>query len=168
MKKTIIVFSILFVSFYSSAQVQLERSLVSAGGTFASSAGITLEYSIGEPVIATNTSGSIMVTQGFHQPSSLPVNITQPFGASFSLLAFPNPVSSVLSVEIILSVDSKIELQLYDVTGRVLFTQTSFVYSEKPQVINLSMESLAPAIYFLKISSQNENQIIGLNKIIKI
>jgi len=71
---------------------------------------------------------------------------------------FPNPVKTILNVEITSNTDS-ISLDLFDVSGK-LVTQKHITN----EVISLSMKNLSRGVYFLKVSSSKRT---GTYKIVK-
>ncbi|OWY20129.1 hypothetical protein C7N43_23130 [Sphingobacteriales bacterium UPWRP_1] len=69
MKKAIFLQVLTFCLVAAGAQAQsLTPQVVASGGGYAQGGGYSLSYTIGEPVTATLTSGSNILTQGFHQP----------------------------------------------------------------------------------------------------
>jgi hypothetical protein len=78
---------------------------------------------------------------------------------TFSVEAFPNPVSGVLSVRVFGSTGSNAVVIITDVTGKVIKTVT--VTDDKAEI---SMAGLAQSVYFVKYSDSKQSQTIKVNK----
>jgi hypothetical protein len=78
---------------------------------------------------------------------------------TFSVEAYPNPVSGVLSVRVLGSTGSNAIVMITDVTGKVIKTET--VTDGKAQI---NMAGLAQGVYFVKYSDSKQSQTIKVNK----
>ncbi|MDH7447655.1 hemagglutinin protein [Aquimarina sp. 2201CG14-23] len=65
---TLMLLMILLVVVNATSQ-SIERQVIGSAGTTLSNATVTLDFTIGEPVITTITNGTAIVSQGFHQGS---------------------------------------------------------------------------------------------------
>lgn len=59
---------LIFCTYTIHAQYSFEQQLVSTAGSIGSAGDIVLSYSIGEPIVTTESSESFTFTQGFQQP----------------------------------------------------------------------------------------------------
>ena len=75
MKKILLTTICIAFATFSFSQ-QLSRYVVSSGGNYSSNSGYTISSTIGEPMVTTLTSGSNVLTQGFQQSFSNPVDPT--------------------------------------------------------------------------------------------
>lgn len=79
---------------------------------------------------------------------------------------YPNPGINHVQVEFSLNEYAPVELSLYDLNGKVLYTQSakeSMYYSER-----IDLESLANGLYFLRLSAtSSKGNISRISKIIK-
>jgi len=77
----------------------------------------------------------------------------------FSLKAFPNPTKSLSVVRYSLPVESKISLQLYDISGRLVKTLVN--ETKKPGIykVNLNTKTLSAGIYFLSLKTESKRII---------
>ncbi|QQS30849.1 MAG: hypothetical protein IPM47_07970 [Sphingobacteriales bacterium] len=64
----LLVIACLSISINSTFAQSLSPQVVASGGGYGTGGGYTLSYTVGEPVIATLSGGSNILTQGFHQP----------------------------------------------------------------------------------------------------
>ena len=121
MKNIVLLVSLLIVSF-AQAQTTISRQLIgSTGGSFAN-ATIDVNYSAGEAVITTATSGSIILTQGFQQPS-FGVGAIDELDLSNNITVYPNPTSGVLNILLSENVakNGTVEVRIYSLQGQLVF-----------------------------------------------
>jgi hypothetical protein len=146
-KQSTLLFALLPLAAFS--QVQFERSLVSAGGVFASAPSVSFEYSVGEPVVVTGTSPSLILTQGFHQPPPGPTAIgeTDPQSAQFTL--YPNPAKEAVYFGIHAPEALRFEAFLYDLTGRLNARSVIEAPAGESSVKVFDLHGLCPGIYVL-------------------
>jgi hypothetical protein len=69
----------------------LDRQVLCAAAALPVNNGTALSHSLGETVIATATTGSVLLTQGFQQPDFLPLGLPTTEAAPLVLDVFPNP-----------------------------------------------------------------------------
>ncbi len=123
----------------------------SAGGTY-STTGLSVDWTLGEPVIGTVTGTGLMLTQGFQQGNLLGTDIpVDPDLSSISFKMFPNPAIS----KVYLKVDNKeakgnFLVEVFDITGRKMLIQDLGLFNHQ-ETMDLSVASLKPGIYFVKV-----------------
>ena len=138
-------------------QASSQEVIASQGKSF-TTASSSIDYTIGEVVIATYSSASIVVTQGFHQ-TNLNVLGLEDFNNDYSMKVFPNPTSDVLKLDIVNF--QNLKFSLYDIEGREILEH---LITDK--LTDISMEQLGKGVYILSILSDT-NQKIKTYKIIK-
>lgn len=151
------------LSTYSFSQ-QTDHSVLSAGGDISKSSNITLEWTLGELAIETAVGIDKMYTQGFHQPlliSKLKTP-TEPI-TGYVVTIFPNPVISIVNINIQSKIDSKVYLKILDLKGHVVYTNSTY---SKLSSIKVDMRALASGVYFLTVTSAS-GITIGTYKIVK-
>ena len=92
MKKILLIITAVAFATFSFSQ-QLSRYVVASGGNYSTASGISVSSTIGEPMVTTLTAGSNILTQGFQQSFSAPVDptivITNPLeGDNLNLMDF--------------------------------------------------------------------------------
>ena len=136
MKKShIILFQFLFYSLSYSQEV------ISTQGYSYNTSNFTLDFTIGEVLMNEYTIGSVVLSQGFHQPSWEIVGFKDHF-SDFNVTVFPNPTSSVLNIKT--SEIVNFDYMLVDSKGVSVMKGTVM---EKHAMIELNF--LSPGIYFL-------------------
>ncbi|NOX86745.1 MAG: T9SS type A sorting domain-containing protein [Chlorobi bacterium] len=90
---------------------------------------------------------------------------TQPEKQLKNITAFPNPSADQIQIEYSLPADGLVEIDLFDVNGKMVKT----IYSEEKRSGNhdfvLQIADLKPGVYFLRIQ---QNGTFGFHKIIRI
>lgn len=126
-------------------------------GNSATINGNRFDYSIGEmTLVTTERSANLIVTQGLLQPtgsgsgaSSEPVTIKPSF--SDNVKVYPNPTSNLLYVETIEPSDVEVGYQMYDATGKMIFSK-SVSQKAGPHKQSFDLQSYAAGSYYLLIS----------------
>lgn len=133
-------------------------------GDITSSGGLTtLKQSVDGCIYAMNggytTNGGIFkicpIAQGL---SEIPVAVL-----SFEL--YPNPAKSYVSVELTLSEDKIIQLQLTDVFGKVIHEETIHARTGKTTV-NTDLKNNPAGMYVIRIKDQATKQLLGTKKLV--
>jgi hypothetical protein len=139
---------------------QAQESANSSGGD-AIGVGGTVAYSIGQVVYTTNTGISGSVAQGVQHAYEIFTVSIEETTLNISLIAFPNPTSENVTLQISDYNNKKLAFQLYDLQGKLL---TSGLVTAQQTQINLA--SLPSATYFINVVN-HENIKVQSFKIIK-
>lgn len=158
MKLHLLIWILFLVGSYSRLYAQDATS--ASGGNAVGSNG-SVSYTVGQVVYTTQTGSTGSVAQGVQQP----YEIYQLSGAQFtaikvSILAYPNPTQSALTLDILNQDIDQLNYSLVDIQGRLVMTAQII----EPHTL-LLLENLPTATYILKISSHNKE--IKTFKIIK-
>lgn len=136
--------------------------IASAGG-HGNSTTQQLSWTIGEPIIATQTSTSNILTQGFHQ-TNLVVNSIFQLSESVKIQAFPNPTTQSITIALPNNKEKEdLSIQLLDLTGKQLKQQTLLANDSQS---HLNLENYPSGIYLISIQN-SKNQVITTHQIIK-
>lgn len=156
MKKLIILFLIIapVIAFSQS----LDRQVIGSAGDYSTATGISLSFTVGEAVIETTTSGSIILTQGFQQPDAEPVGIEIP-EVGLSINAFPNPTGNMVVIEMESTENLKVLVQLLDVVGQQLMNPINHTAADGKTFLEIDLSRFAAGNYFLKLSGENNTWI---------
>lgn len=147
----------------------LERQVVSSGGALNDITGYTFSSSTGEAAIETleSTSGTIILTQGFQQPSDMDVDTTDGINEvelGLYMSAYPNPTQG----EIILDFDAEkpinIQIGLFDMQGKLINLPVAnlAVYGTMKHIVDLS--NLPSGDYLIRLADTQGT----MNKAIKV
>jgi len=102
MKKLLLTTICLAFATFSFSQ-QISRHVLASGGNYSTASGISLSSTIGEPMVATLTSASNVLTQGFQQPSTS-------YGCTDSVATNYNPLATVDDSSCVYCVDGCTDL----------------------------------------------------------
>ena len=152
------------ISSIVKSQSILSPTVIATAGGVSKFSSIELEWTLGESFIGTASSPVRFYTVGFHQPSLIIQKIiseNEIYSTQISL--YPNPVKSILTVQLRLDKYQKTKLILSDILGRPLQDRTVIA---KIATLNLPVNNLIAGIYFLKIFDTKGNPM-GSYKIIK-
>ncbi len=127
--------------------------------------GGSASQSIGQIAYTTYQSDSGRVNQGVIQPYQISVISGDEINfVELSLKVFPNPVSSVLNLEVLsenyLNENKELSYQFFDINGRLL--RSSKI---NESLTEISVSDFPPATYFLQVIQQSKN--IKTFKIVK-
>ena len=153
MKKNVLFFSILLFSSFHLISQSLTPSILSVQGGFNQSEEIIIEWTLGENFTETVTLSDKIFTQGFHQPS---LKITKYENENpltlVNITIFPNPVHSILNIQIHKDFNKQFNLNLFDNNGN--FLKTLNVSENNPNT-QFNMNYLATGVYLLNISDSS-------------
>ncbi len=162
----------IFISNYSFCQ-KLSPEIISSAGDISKTNSISLEWTLGEPVIESSKTLDKHYTQGFHQTYFKVISIisakNESLASDYSMTIFPNPVEGVLELRIssenlLQDEIGKVDLFLFNVIGQQLLAQKT---NEKSASTFVDMTTFPSGTYFLK--AQKENGVILKSfKIIKV
>lgn len=112
-------------------------------------------WTVGEPVIATLSTGTNYMSQGFQQPDWLIVGI--PEVAKDDIKVFPNPTPGLVNVQV---GNQTFDAVVYDILGKVVIKPPNISGS-----MQINLEQLAPANYVLMLSNGTKSYTVQLVKI---
>ncbi len=141
--------------------LQAQESVNATGGN-ASGSGGAVAYSVGQVVYTTNTGTNGSVAQGVQQPFEISVvtGIEEAKGINLSVLAYPNPTTDFLTLEVKEFELSNLSFQLFDMNGKLL--QSEKITGNQTSIV---ISNLVPATYFVKVTEGNKE--VKTFKIIK-
>ena len=124
-----VVSSFMFLIFWNfSFSQSLSPTLISSAGVYATGGDISLSYSVGEIAVSTLTTDNLILTQGFHQPQLTGTGIPDNIELDWKVNAFPNPVQDQLNISIRLGKPVEMNLEIFDLTGKLILSYTNSIY----------------------------------------
>lgn len=146
-KKIKSIFLLLFSFWLTSAHAQ---DVVLTTGGNASGSGGSVSYSIGQVVFSTITGANGSIVQGVQQPIEISVvsEIDDNPDIVLQCSVYPNPTTNNLTLKFKNFKPENWSYQLYDINGNLL--ENKKVEGDETKIM---FSNLAPAIYFLKVSS---------------
>lgn len=150
MQKTLIV--LFFAVVTSSTKAQTTLQTLSAAGTSAKMNTITVDYTVGEVVVAVMQSNNVLITSGFQQfqAADITTAITDPVIQKFAF--YPNPVRDWLQIDLHLSRPKKLTAEIYTAHGQKVYAKEQSSASGNQQVY-LDLKFLVNGTYMLILYS---------------
>jgi hypothetical protein len=161
-------FFYLFFNSISFAQYQCNWNVFSNAGGSLSSTNYLSSASVSQTAIGSLTSSNFLAYLGFWYPS-IGTGITEDKKSEITNLnplvtklysAKPNPFNSQTAIRYSLSTRSKVILEIYDISGRIVKTlvnadKTPGIYSINWNCKNNRNQSVASGIYFYKLQASD-------------
>jgi len=144
----------------------IERQAIGTTMAWGTASSIQLSYTAGEAVVETGSAGTIILTQGFQQPSSGTGGVgIDDLQSGLSIEAYPNPTNGDVIIEFNVNEAMNLEVGLYDLLGKkaVISAKNLAVHDNLKHRMNLS--GIANGTYLL--SFKNSDGILGTIKVIK-
>jgi hypothetical protein len=153
--KIYIVFVILSLSASLYGQSLSPSVIALAGGLEKTPSGMTLSWTIGEPVIETLQTENIYLTQGFQQPNLQVSTGFEDPAFDYTLRTYPNPTST----ELIMETDFKypVQYRLVDLSGKLIHEGT---WHEKHVLDVAALPQGIYAIYFQAEGKMVKSELI--------
>ena len=132
---------------------QVDRQVISSGGGFYQNNLISMDWTLGEPVILTFENDNAILTQGFHQDYLRITEIEDLIEESLEIKVFPNPTSSF--IHLIISNEETIQpvIQLYDLQGKQLLNKQLSPSNKIDEQVELT--GFSNGTYILKVTASD-------------
>lgn len=151
--------AVIVCSSYLGYSQNMDQAVIGNAGLDYDGTNANMSWTIGESVIVTHSTGSVILTQGFHQPM-LEFTELENFLSDFPIQVYPNPSRSDFTIEIG-NDDEILHAKIMDPSGKL-------IYQDVLQSKNvISAEHWASGIYILQLSNEL-NQSIKTFKIQKL
>lgn len=163
MKRILALFFI--VATYSSFAQEMPIKVIASAGTTSTSSNISVSWTLGEMAVASLSTDSYLLTEGFHQGDLFLTSIDD--DVNFTALdvdIYPNPVSSTFNILVTsnVEVEKQTSIQIVDVTGRVVYSKNVPIIQNEPYTV--SVRHLNRGIYIVRVINSNRVKLIKLVK----
>ena len=148
-------------------------SIVAPDGGTASSKTMRIDWTLGEPVVESAYANNQLYTQGFHQPSIKVKDVrggmnqtlsTRSSGQSnYEITVVPNPVKTMLTVNVQGVTDDKLDILIYDGTGQRVIAEN---IANRMSTLQIDVSHLPPGLYVLKVFGPDKD-LLNVFKISK-
>jgi hypothetical protein len=162
-----VIAAVLGMTLSASAQVQIISSVIAAGGGIAAGSGITVNGTVGQPVIGPTRGASTTVAQGFwftpqKGAASLSVDSRENSISGLTAEAFPNPCRDHAIVRIVIESRSEVRAGLFDELG----SEVAVLYDDSSEAgelrIKVDATSLPSGHYIIRVISGNGSRTVPL------
>lgn len=152
MKKLVITSAFSTLAIFGIAQEASPRVIANSGDSFSQS-NAQISFTMGEPIIETQNSGTTILTQGFHQ-TQLQVTLFDQFGINTNNIElFPNPTQDQVNITFQNDAPISVSYTLYDDIGRVVHSDETFISSYEKMVYDL--RDYVPGVYYIQLITDN-------------
>lgn len=149
-------FILLLIIAISVSGQQVDRHVISSGGGQFQNNLISMDWTLGEPVILTFENDNAILTQGFHQDYLRITEIEDLIEESFEIKVFPNPASSFIHLKISNEETLQPFIQLYDLHGKQLLNKQLAPSNKIDEQIELT--GFPNGTYILKVTVSGGKQ----------
>ncbi len=129
----------------TQAQNQVLEVIGTGGGKFTTPK-FSMDWTLGETAISSWSNSEKVITVGFQQPR-LEVILEKPRSVAPSVTIAPNPVQSILNIQLAFESKTQLKAQLLDVQGKILAKNIQL----NQRNTELNVENLPSGLYFLHI-----------------
>jgi hypothetical protein len=138
------------IALFSVAFMQAQQGAVASGG-FATGAGGSFSYSVGQVFYTTNTEATGSVSQGMQQAFEIiSLSNQSPTKSDIVVNVFPNPTSDQIILSLSNMDRASFSYMLFDLNGKAI-SNAVLLNSSTP----VAMQSLSKGIYILKVNQNN-------------
>ena len=153
-KNTIVLFSL-----FTAVNVTAQEVVSTQGDSYVTSIG-SIDFTLGEVIINTETDGSHDLTQGFHQTNWNFLGV-EDFAPDYEASIFPNPTSDILNIKS--SSFENVTYTLYDAQGKLVL-QSNLTAEVTP----VQVSHLASGSYSLQLTFEEGKEIASKSKTFKL
>lgn len=153
MKKIFVLAAVMAGSLAASAQSADRQVLGSAGSSFENTS-LQVDYTVGETVIQSGSSGSYTISQGFQQNNTNTTAIGEK-QLNVDFVLYPNPAQDQVILSLSAGSSFGVQLSLSDIGGAVWFADTKEEKVNGSYKRNISLAGLASGIYFINLYTDN-------------
>lgn len=123
--------------------------VIASSGAHFTNFNAQLSFTVGEVIIETVSSVNSAITQGFHQPEDSLTGMEANLPGTMEVYVFPNPFQSRLTIQMQHN-RIPMTLELYDLTGKLLYTQK--IQANK-STVELNLASFSSSGYLIRLVS---------------
>ncbi len=131
----------------------LDRQVIGSAGAYAEAGNISMSYTVGEAVVATGTSGTIVLTQGFQQPDNMMVGI-ESIESGISINAYPNPTSGEIILDFTVVNPAEFTIEIFDVSGKLMMNPETLKV-ENSTKHQMDFSEFSSGNYFIVMKNQD-------------
>lgn len=158
---------LIFMSVGSMGFAQsFDRTVLASDGATSSTGTITLDWTLGELAISTLATQEGLMTQGFHQPMLTATKIltTNELEKYYQVQVMPNPVSSILTVDVQSEREEPLLVDFLDLSGKVI-KRAKLEFPFDP--VQFEVEQYPSGLYVIRVTTEEQKPIrfFKINKI---
>ena len=164
--KILLIIGLILGGFATQAQT-IEKQVIGSLGGISSGGNYSVDCTVGETVIDTFSSGSILLYQGYNHvnDSNKTISIKEiPLVVNYVI--FPNPTSNDATLRITgASIETDLTISVYSITGRLISKQKLEVNKSIKSEAKIDLRSQSAGVYFVRISGPKSNYLQSIRLI---
>jgi len=146
----------------------LSLSVVSSAGSSDRIENLSIDWTVGEIAISSMVTSGEMYTEGFHQPLLLVEHVDPSANdgtESLEIRIQPNPVVSILRVEVDDPLSRILDFEIIDLQGRIL---EKIRYDAILSATSIEMRPYPAGLYLLRVVETSSGKLLETYKISKL
>jgi hypothetical protein len=160
MKRYILVIISVFIALSVSAQTTKQEVIASAGG-YNTSGTLAISWTLGETIIPTFTSGSLILTHGFQQDIWITA-VEENLENLVKVTIFPNPASDNIKINFEEPLDGEVNVYLLDSQGKLVKTD---VIENATTETEMNLQDIPAGVYYLKLIKEKSSNVYKVVKL---
>lgn len=157
--KNILILILSLYTLFIQAQ-SIERQVVGSVGGQSDSGTMNVDFTLGEVAVQTVQTGSVFLTQGYHQATESTIN-TEELNVTVQYKMYPNPVTDIIYLELETE-NNNLEtfIHLVSIEGKIVDVKK--INLDFKNKLSFNIKELSSGTYFIKIfdeSLQNKKAI---------
>ena len=159
MKK--ILFILVIAAFPALVESQsISREVKSTDGDYNESSEMTLASTFGQPITGTFENGSMVLTQGFQQPTIVVITSTEELAKKpLSVRVYPNPAQQFINLDITTEKEKNISWAVYNSTGQRQAGLGGELTVNGKQSEKLNFYGLSAGSYYIRFINDNGKEL---------
>ena len=156
--RALILFSLLTSVSFSYSQ-SIQKQVIGSLGGISSGGNYEVDCTVGEAVIDTFSSGSILLYQGFHHVNDTSRNTSIDKITAFKIdfLLYPNPTRDNATLKFTGgNFSTQLKVQVYTIAGKLVSTKEVEV-GKSTTTTNIDVGNQSAGVYFVRITDSESN-----------
>lgn len=160
MKHNILLAFSVFLALSVSAQTAKQEVIASAGG-YNTSGTLAISWTLGETIIPTFSSGTLILTHGFQQDIWITA-VEENLENAVKVTIFPNPASDNINISFEEPLDNEVKVYLLNSQGKLVKTD---VIENATTETEMNLQDIPAGVYYLKLIKGNLSNVYKVVKL---
>ncbi len=160
MRRSVFIFIVCIFVLPAHSQLIKQEVIASAGG-YNLKGDISLCWTLGETIIETFASGSLVLTHGFQQ-KLIVTTVKENLSSSLNVVLYPNPAGDLINIQFDPATDTETDIMLADLQGKILKSDKIGIATS---IAGFNLQDLPAGIYFIKII---KGKRINIYRVVKL
>lgn len=163
--KNLIIISLLFCGYTTTAQ-SIERQVIGSTGGTATAGNVIVTSTVGEVAVATASTSSILLTQGYQQAADSSLVSISEIEDIANMKLYPNPTTNSAKLEITANFNSVAMVTVYASDGKLIRSNSLSLTSRVESTTQIDLSNQASGVYLIRITGKN-NSFVKTMRLVK-